>query len=164
MSLNGLNGYSPPSLLRPHPPTPSPGPIKATLMTPGAPHTSPSPSLLLSRAGTPPHRASSEARAVIPMLLSLFCAPTGELWCTGAAGGRTSVSVPPLSGAFGPRRHRSTVDRARPARFTTRGLGSRVSFRKIILGNSNFQHFAFRPLGFSKINPLSKNLQLGPWI
>jgi hypothetical protein len=47
-SLNGLNGYSSPSLLRPPPPppAPSPGPIKATPMTPGAPHTSPSLSLL----------------------------------------------------------------------------------------------------------------------
>jgi hypothetical protein len=37
---------------------PSCGPIKATPMTPGAFHTSPSSSLLLSRTGTPPHRAS----------------------------------------------------------------------------------------------------------
>jgi hypothetical protein len=27
-----------------------------------------------------------------------------------------------------------------------------------------FGHFSFRPLGFSKINPQSKNLQLGPRI
>jgi hypothetical protein len=42
-----------------------------------------------------------------------------------------------------------------------RGLGPRISFRKIIPGNSNFGHFALRPLSFSEINPQSKNLQLG---
>jgi hypothetical protein len=37
------------------PPRRSPDPIKTTPTTPGATHTSPSPSLLLSHAGTPPH-------------------------------------------------------------------------------------------------------------
>jgi hypothetical protein len=55
------------------------------------------------------------------------------------------------------------VDRS-PGGPRTRGLATRVSFRKIIPGNSNFRHFAFSPLGFSKINPQSKNLQLGPGI
>jgi hypothetical protein len=51
------------------------------------------------------------------------------------------------------------VDRS-PGGPRTHELGPRVSFRKIIPGNSNFRHFAFRPLGFFKINPQSKNLQL----
>jgi hypothetical protein len=54
-SLNGLNGYSPPAVTLATPPAPSPGPIKATPTTPGAPHTSPRPSPLLFRAGNPPH-------------------------------------------------------------------------------------------------------------
>jgi hypothetical protein len=41
------------------------------------------------------------------------------------------------------------------------GLGPRVSIRKIIPGNYNFEHFALRPLDFFRINPQSKNLQLG---
>jgi hypothetical protein len=49
------------------------------------------------------------------VLLSLFCAPTSELWGTGATGGRTPVNAPPRSGTFGLRRRRSTMDRARPA-------------------------------------------------
>jgi hypothetical protein len=36
-------------------------------------------------------------------------------------------------------------------------------FSKIIPGNSNFWHFALRPLIFSNINPQSLTLQLGPW-
>jgi hypothetical protein len=39
--------------------------------------------------------SSSEALAELPVLSSLYCAPAGELWCTGVAGGRTLVSVPP---------------------------------------------------------------------
>jgi hypothetical protein len=39
-----------------------------------------------------------------------------------------------------------------------RGLGPRISFRKIIPGNSNFGHFALRPLCFFKINPQSNQL------
>jgi hypothetical protein len=34
---------------------------------------------------------------------------------------------------------------------------------KTIPGNSNFWHFALRPLIFSNINPQSLILQLGPW-
>jgi hypothetical protein len=36
-------------------------------------------------------------------------------------------------------------------------------FRKTIPGNSNFRHFALRPLIFFNINPQSLILQLGPW-
>jgi hypothetical protein len=60
--------------------------------------------------------SSGEALAELPVLLSLCCAPVGELWCTGAAGGRTSVSVPPrptppsVRAAVGPR----WTERARP--------------------------------------------------
>jgi hypothetical protein len=65
----------------------------------------------------PPRRrpSSGEARAELLMLLSHFCAPAGELWGTGAAGGRTSVSAPPCSGTLCPRHRWSTVDRARLA-------------------------------------------------
>jgi hypothetical protein len=126
--LSSLNHHSPPPLLQP-----PPGPIKATPTTPGAPHTSPRPSLLLSHAENPPHRvpvsfrttavarsprrrpSSGEARAELPVLLSLFCALAGELWCTRAAGGHTPVSAPPRSGTLGPRHRRSMVDRACPA-------------------------------------------------
>jgi hypothetical protein len=41
-------------------------------------------------------------------------------------------------------------------------LVHRFSFRKTIPGNSNFWHFALRPLNFSNINPQSLILQLGP--
>jgi hypothetical protein len=61
------------------------------------------------------HPSSGEALAELPVLSSLYCAPAGELWCTGAAGGRTPVSAPPRSGTLYLRRHRSTVDRAHPA-------------------------------------------------
>jgi hypothetical protein len=59
-SLNALNGYSP-HRYSGHPSrATSPGPIKATPMTPGALHTSPRPSPLLSRARNPPHRVSRD--------------------------------------------------------------------------------------------------------
>jgi hypothetical protein len=49
----------------------------------------------------PPRRRSSPGEALIelPMRSSLCCAPAGELWRTGAAGGRAPVSTPscPLS-------------------------------------------------------------------
>jgi hypothetical protein len=37
------------------------------------------------------------------------------------------------------------------------------SLEKTILENSNFWHFALRPLIFFNINPQSLILQLGPW-
>jgi hypothetical protein len=46
--------------------------------------------------------SSGEALAELPMLSSLYCAPAGELWCTGAAGGRTPVSALPPSGTLCP--------------------------------------------------------------
>jgi hypothetical protein len=109
------------------------GPIKATPMTPGAPHTSPRPlfsspapetlptefpcPLRATIVARSPRRRPSfgEARAELPVLLSLFCYPVGEIWCIGAAGGRTPVSAPSRSSTLGPRRRRSMVDRACPA-------------------------------------------------
>jgi hypothetical protein len=76
---------------------------------------------------------------------------------TGAAGGQSS-------GELGAVVHgRSTVDRGFGGP-QTRGFGPRVSFCKTIPRKSNFGHFAFRPLGFSKINPQSKNIQSDPRI
>jgi hypothetical protein len=50
----------------------------------------------------PPCRcpSSGEALAELPVLSSLYCAPAGEIWCTGAAGGRTPVSLLPRSGTL----------------------------------------------------------------
>jgi hypothetical protein len=97
-SLNGLNGYSP-CRYSGHPPAPSPGPIKATPTTPGAPHTSPHPSPLLSHARNPPRRVScglfapppspdrhAAARAPVRPSPSSPCAP---------------LSVAPLPVSFG---------------------------------------------------------------
>jgi hypothetical protein len=54
-------------------------------------------------AWPPRHRPSSgEARAELPVLSSLYCAPAGELWCTGAA--------PSVRDAVGP----WWTERARP--------------------------------------------------
>jgi hypothetical protein len=59
----------------------------------------------------PPRRrpSSGEALAELPVLSFLYCVPVGELWCTGAAGGRTPVSAPPCSSTLCPRHRRSTV-------------------------------------------------------
>jgi hypothetical protein len=45
----------------------------------------------------PPQCRSSlgEALDELPVPPSLFCASAGELWCTGATGGRAPVSAPP---------------------------------------------------------------------
>jgi hypothetical protein len=45
----------------------------------------------------PPRRCSSPGEALdeLPVLPSPFCALTGELWRTGAAGGQSPVSAPP---------------------------------------------------------------------
>jgi hypothetical protein len=132
----------------------------------------------------PRHRLSSgEALAELPVLSSLYCAPTGELWCTGAAGGRAPVSAPPHSGTLRPRRCRSMVDRARPTSPWTRGPGPRLyplknkspaetprHFTKKPLcffeinPRSVFADYALRPLCFFEINPQSVILQLGPEI
>jgi hypothetical protein len=76
-----------------------------------APFSSPLPCQKPSPPSFPsPHRATAiaqllrhrpsfgEARAELPVLLSPFCAPAGELWCTGAAGGRAPVSAPSRPG------------------------------------------------------------------
>jgi hypothetical protein len=128
--LNGLNHHSLPPLLRPppsalprpyksHPDEPRSTPHLTTPFSSPLPRQKPSPPsscVLFEPPPSPRRRPSScEARAELSLLLSLFCAPAGELWCTGAAGGHTPVSTPPCSGTIGPRRHRSTVDRARSA-------------------------------------------------
>jgi hypothetical protein len=48
----------------------------------------------------PPRRRLSpgEAQAELPVRSSLCCAPAGELWRTGAAGGRAPMSAPPRPG------------------------------------------------------------------
>jgi hypothetical protein len=98
-------------------------PIKATPRTPGALHTSPRSSLLLSRAGTPhhrvfltatarhdaqpPHRRSchGEPPTALPAHHSLSSAPWSAPVDTGVAGGRSSGE--PGAAVHG----RSTVDR-----------------------------------------------------
>jgi hypothetical protein len=98
----------------------------------------------------PPCRrlSSGEAPAELPMLSSLYCAPAGELWCTGAAGGRTPVSAPPRSGTLCLRRRWSTVDRARPAGPRPLPLENNSLIK--ISGN-----FARKPLCFHEINSRS---------
>jgi hypothetical protein len=50
-------------------------------------------------ARPPRHRSSpSEALDELPVRSSLCCTPAGELWRTGAAGGRAPVSAPPCPG------------------------------------------------------------------
>jgi hypothetical protein len=126
------------------------------------------------------HPSSGEARAELPVLLSLFCAPAGEHWCTGAARGRNPVSTPPRSGTLGPRRRRSTVDRAHPASsprmdpvhtFTRWKIIRKSIFPRILQRSPRvsvkstrglaFADFALRPLYFSEINPPSVIFQLG---
>jgi hypothetical protein len=84
------------------PPRCSPGPYKrrASSLEFTAPlpaHTSLSPRLSNSLTERrPPRRRSSPGEALIklPVPPSPFCAPAGELWRTGAAGGRAPVSAP----------------------------------------------------------------------
>jgi hypothetical protein len=99
-----------------------PSPVARAPLLPSSSSSAISPTVARS-----PHRrlSSGEARAELPVLPSLCCAPAGELSCTGVAGGHILVSAPPRSGAFGPRRRQSTVDRAPLPRFTTRGPGPR---------------------------------------
>jgi hypothetical protein len=103
---------------------------------------------------------------------SPFCAPVGELWRTGAAGGRAPVSVPPCP-LFAPASvHDGSSAPGRSTETWTRSmnypLGNNSLFRDIseilqrgpwTFGKStrgpNFADFALRPLGFSKINPQS---------
>jgi hypothetical protein len=161
-----LKAIHPAVTLATPPLAPSPDPIKATPMTHGAPHTSPRPTPLL------------------PVLSSLYCAPAGELWCTGATGSQAPVSAPPRPGpALCPHHCRSMVDRACSAGPRTRGPSPQLyplknkspaeiprHFAKKPLyffeinPRSRFADFALRPLCFSKINPQSMILQLGPEI
>jgi hypothetical protein len=64
--------------------------------------------------------SSGEARAELPVLPSLFCAPAGELLCTGAAGCRTPVSAPSYPRSAPPSVHGGP---SAPWRLTTRGPG-----------------------------------------
>jgi hypothetical protein len=96
-----------------------------------------------------PQRRSSpgEARAELPVLPSCCCAPTGELPCTGVAGGHTQASALSRFGAFGPRHHRSTVDHAPRPRSITRGPEPR--------------HYPLKNNSLFWV--ISKILQKGPW-
>jgi hypothetical protein len=95
----------------------------------------------------PPHRRSCPGEP--PTALRTPDSPSPAPWPapvdTEAARGRNS-------GELGATVHgRSTVNRGSGGSWT-RGHDPRVSFRKTIVRKSNFRHFAFRPLGFSKIN------------
>jgi hypothetical protein len=146
---------------------PSPPTIKGRGVPPGHRHTHltlnrllPSPQRPLHRA--PPPLIVPQHRSVVsdlpPPHLQLvrltssplhFSSTTVRFRARGCRSGRSPVSLPrdgdrgpPWTGAArGPWAH---------------GLSPWVSFRKIIPENPNFGHFAFRPLGFSKINPQSR--------
>jgi hypothetical protein len=79
------------------PPQCSPGPYKRRAPSPS--FTAPLPAHISHspRSSLPPRRRSSPGEALIelPVCSSLCCAPVGELWRTGAAGGRAPVSMPP---------------------------------------------------------------------
>jgi hypothetical protein len=166
-----------------HPPGALPRPYKTTSTTLGALHTSPSPSLLLSRAGIPPHRVfpwplrtaaspgrHAAARAPVRPEPSSPCSPL-------------SITPPPVS--FSALEHPEAVlrwaRRRAPVPSVRTAVGPRWTVRarpdsprvdpvhdfirwKIIRYSGYFKHFALRPLCFSKINPQSKNLLLGPRI
>jgi hypothetical protein len=122
----------------------------------------------------PPQRRSSPSEALdeLPVPPSPFCAPAGELWRTGAAGGRASVSAPPCPLSSPASVHGGPSVPSRSTETWTRStnylLGNNSLFRDIseilqsgpwTFGKStrglDFADFALRPLGFSKINPRS---------
>jgi hypothetical protein len=114
--FNGVKGIN--TLVNPPatPPRRSPNPYKRrapplefTTPLPASLRFSPCSSLLLTErrrlrfctaVARPPRRRTSPggALAELPVRSSLCCAPAGELWCTGAAGGRAPVSTPPHPG------------------------------------------------------------------
>jgi hypothetical protein len=122
----------------------------------------------------PPRCRSSPGEAIdeLPVPPSPFYTPAGELWRTGAAGGRASVSASPCplsalasvhGGPSSPGRSTETWTRS-----TNYPLGNNSLFWKIseilqrgpwTFGKSthdlDFADFALRPLRFSKINPRS---------
>jgi hypothetical protein len=129
----------------------------------------------------PPRCRSSPGEALdeLPMTSSPFCAPIGELWRTGAAGGRAPVSAPPcpLSAPASVHGGPSTPGRSTETwtRSTNYLLGNNSLFRDILeilqrgpwtFGKSthgpDFADFALRPSGFSEINLWSGILQFGP--
>jgi hypothetical protein len=83
------------------------------------------------------------------VLFSLYCAPVGELWCTGAAGGPTLVSAP--------------LENNLLINIFENFAKKPLCFFEIN-PRSSFADFALKPLYFSKINPQSVILQLGPRI
>jgi hypothetical protein len=72
----------------------------------------------------PPQRrpSSGDTQAVFPSLPSPLCAPAGELWRTGAAGGQAPMSAPPCPLSAPPWLHGAPPDRPRS---TVRGPGAR---------------------------------------
>jgi hypothetical protein len=151
-----------PALVCPSPPT-----IKGQGVAPGHRHTDltlnrllPSPQRPLHRA--PPPRIIPQHRSVVsnppPPNMQLvrltssplhFSSTAVRFHARGRRSGRSPVSLP-RDGDRGP----PWTGTARGPR--ARGLGPWVSLRKIIPGNPNFRHFAFRPLSFSKVNPQSR--------
>jgi hypothetical protein len=172
-AINGVKAITVGRFPLPCPGVPLPGHYKRTRRTPRPSPHSPRPQSLAfeSVVPTPPSASSTDRSPLSPGRVRPSAAPSCSrsgsppsplhfsstavrFLAQGRRFGRSPTSLPrdgdrgpPWTGAaHGPRAH---------------GLGPRVSFRKIIPGNSNFGHFALRPLGFSKINPQSKNLQLG---
>jgi hypothetical protein len=163
-----------PSAVSPPPPWCAfPSHYKRTRSTPGHHHTHLalnrlllSPQRPLHRAPPPPivpHRRPSCSTLHRPLLQPVrLTAVPSPFFLNRSELPRTGNNRPPTSLLRDGDRGPLWTGAARGPR--ARGLGPWVSFRKVITGNSNFGHFALRHLGFSKINPQSKNLQLGPRI
>jgi hypothetical protein len=113
MELKPLKPITPALTTRLPLPGAPPAPIKGKHPPQASPHLSPL-SFSLSRSSSlplterrhhrafpvvarPPRRRSSHGEALIKLSVppSPFCAPAGELWRTGAAGGCAPVSAPP---------------------------------------------------------------------
>jgi hypothetical protein len=140
------------------PPLPSapPVPIKGRGAPPAitTPHLAlsrslPSPQLLLTTVARPPQRrpSSGETQAEFPSLPSPLCAPAGELWRTGAAGGQALLSAPPCPLSVPP-----WVHGAPPDRDPEHGINR----WKIIRYSDYFGNLAKRSLDFCKINLWSR--------
>jgi hypothetical protein len=107
-------------------PLPAPFPLSPRLSSPLTEHRC---RRTFTTVARPPRRRPSPGEALdeLPVCSSLCCAPASELRRTGAAGGRAPMSAPPCPGSpLCPRRHRSTVDRARPIGPRRHGPGPRI--------------------------------------
>jgi hypothetical protein len=139
-----LKPLTPALTARPPLPDAPPAPIKGEHPPQASPHLSPlsfsisrSSSLPLTErrhhrafpvvARPPRHRSSSgEALIELPVSPSPFCAPAGELRCTGAAGGRAPVSAPPCPLSTPASVHGGP---SAPGRSTNYPLGNNLLFR-----------------------------------